>query len=169
MNTTISYLLIAITLTLGLATPPAQAKALEPTPAPLWAIPTPILQTMPQAEIEPLEALKMADFKYAPMGTYSSSFAPANCTWGVASMKGNITWSGNAREWDDKARAQGKVVSDVPVVGSVGVSNDGYYGHVVLVIGVGDGTVTIREMNFDNNGGVRDYTYPTSKFVYIYI
>lgn len=169
MNTTISYLLIAITLTLGLATPPVQAKALEPTPAPLWLSYNKMVDTMPLETIKPLEPLRMADFKYAPMGTYSSSFAPANCTWGVASMKGNITWSGNAKDWDDKARAQGKVVSDVPVVGSVGVSNDGYYGHVVLVIGVGGGTVTIREMNFDNNGGVRDYTYPTSKFVYIYI
>lgn len=165
------YLLLATTLTLGLATPPAQVKAhiIEPPQRPVWQVYNQMTPTMPVEELKPLEPLKMANFNYAPMGTYANSFAPRNCTWAVASMKGNITWSGNAKEWDDKARALGKTVSDVPVVGSVGVSNDGYYGHVVLVIGVGDGIVTVREMNFDNNGGVRDFTYQTSKFIYIYI
>ena len=124
---------------------------------------------MPLETIKPLESLKMADFKYAPMGTYSSSFEPANCTWGVASMKGNITWSGNAKDWDEQARAQGKVVSDVPVVGSVGVSNDGYYGHVVLTTSISGGMVQVMEMNWDNQGGVRSHWYPATQFVYIYI
>ena len=170
MNTTISYLLIAVTLTLGLATPPVQAKALEPTPAPLWAIPTPLLQTMPQANIEPLESLKMADYKYSPMGTFTNVYPDqSQCTAGVASSKGNIPSWGNANQWDDNARASGKTVSSVPVVGSVAQTDGGYYGHVGVVVSVQGDSVTILEKNYDYNGSIRTHTVPTSSYVYIYL
>lgn len=170
MKTLTSYLLIAITLTLGLATPPVQAKAVEPTPAPLWAVPTPLLQTMPQAEIKPLEPLKMADYKYSPMGTFPNPYPDqSQCTAGVASSKGNIPSWGNANQWDDNARASGKTVSNVPVVGAVAQTDGGYYGHVGVVVSIQGDSVTILEKNYDYNGSIRTHTVPTSSYVYIYL
>jgi surface antigen len=103
------------------------------------------------------------------MGTYANSFAPANCTWGAASMKGDITWSGNANEWDDAARAQGKTVSDVPIVGAVAETDRGYYGHVAVVTNIDASGVWITEMNYDGNGGVRTRLAGPGEFVYIYV
>jgi len=170
MNISIRYILLAITLTLGLATPPAQVKALEATPPPLWSVPTPLLQSMPQAGIKPLEPLTMADFKYAPMGTYPNSYPDqSQCTAGVASSKGNIPSWGNANQWDDNARASGKTVSNVPVVGSVAQSDRGYYGHVGVVTSIQGDSVTILERNYDYRGSIRTHTVPTSSYVYIYL
>jgi len=170
MKTLTSYLLIAITLTLGLATPPVQAKALEPTPAPLWLSYNKMVETMPLETIKPLEPLTMADFKYAPMGTYPNSYPDqSQCTAGVASSKGNIPSWGNANQWDDNARASGKTVSSVPVVGSVAQSDRGSYGHVGVVTSIQGDSVTILERNYDYRGSIRTHTVPTSSYVYIYL
>lgn len=40
---------------------------------------------------------------------------------------------GNANQWDDNARASGIPVDNNPTLGSIAVSNDGYYGHVMYV------------------------------------
>lgn len=44
---------------------------------------------------------------------------------------------GNANQWDDNARAAGIPVNANPVVGSIAVSNDGFYGHTMYVEQVG--------------------------------
>ena len=164
------YILLALTLTLGLAMPPVQAKALEPTPAPLWTVPTQILPNIAQPQIKSLEPLKMADFKYSPMGTYPNPYPDqSQCTAGVASSKGNIPSWGNANQWDDNARASGKTVSSVPVVGSVAQSDRGSYGHVGVVVSIQGDSVTILEKNYDYNGSIRTHTVPTSSYVYIYL
>ena len=164
------YILLALTLTFGLAMPPVHAEPPEPTPAPLWAVPTPLLQTMPEISLKPLEPLKMADFKYAPMGTYPNSYPDqSQCTAGVASSKGNIPSWGNANQWDDNARASGKTVSNVPVVGAVAQTDGGYYGHVGVVVSIQGDSVTILEKNYDYNGSIRTHTVPTSSYVYIYL
>ena len=112
----------------------------------------------------------MADFKYSPMGTYPNPYPDqSQCTAGVASSKGNIPSWGNANQWDDNARASGKTVSNVPVVGSVAQSDRGYYGHVGVVVSIQGDSVTILEKNYDYNGSIRTHTVPTSSYVYIYL
>lgn len=163
------YILLALTLTFGLAMPPVHAEPPEPTPAPLWAVPTPLLQTMPEISLKPLEPLKMADFKYSAPMTHSSPYPTGQCTWLASTMKGNIPSWGNANSWDDGARASGKTVSPVPVVGAVAQTDRGYYGHVAVVVGVHGDTITITEGNYDYNGSIRTHTVPTSTYVYIYL
>lgn len=67
----------------------------------------------------------------------------ACCNWGI----GLPGW-GNANTWASYAKQNSNfVVQGSPVVGSIATSTKGTYGHVAWVIGVGNGTVTVREMN----------------------
>jgi surface antigen len=111
----------------------------------------------------------MANFKYSPPRTHSSPYPTGQCTWLASTMKGNIPSWGNANQWDDNARASGKTVSPVPVVGSVAQTDRGYYGHVAIVVGVQGDTITITEGNYDYNGSIRTHTVPTSSYQYIYL
>lgn len=126
-------------------------------------------QTSQTLIIQPLAPLAFIPFHYAPVGTYANPYPYGQCTYGVASMKGNIPVWGNAADWAWEAREAGYTVSDTPIVGSVAQTSAGYWGHVATVVGVGDGTVTVIEQNYDYNGSIREYTYPTSTFVYIYM
>lgn len=55
---------------------------------------------------------------------------------------------GNAKLWDNNARAAGIPVDSKPRVGDVAVSNSGTYGHVMYVEAIhGDGTITISQYN----------------------
>ena len=55
---------------------------------------------------------------------------------------------GNAKQWDDNARAAGIPVDGNPRVGDVAISNSGTYGHAMYVEAVhGDGTVTVSQYN----------------------
>src|SRR6185436_8568007 len=48
---------------------------------------------------------------------------------------------GNANQWDDDARRDGIPVDGNPTVGSIAISNGGFYGHAMYVEYVyGDGT-----------------------------
>lgn len=170
MNIPIKYIAVVLGLILGFAAPPAKAEPLQTSPAPLWAVPTQMLPNIAQPQIKSLEPLKMADFKYSPMGTFPNSYPDqSQCTAGVASSKGNIPSWGNANQWDDNARASGKTVSSVPVVGAVAQTDGGYYGHVGVVVSIQGDSVTILEKNYDYNGSVRTHTVPTSSYVYIYL
>ena len=82
-------------------------------------------------------------------------------------MKGNIPIWGDADQWPDRARADGYIVSDIPIVGSVGVLRAG--NHVTVVTAVNDGTVTVEEGNYDYNGSIRSWVYPTAALEYIYM
>ncbi|HEU5122159.1 MAG TPA: CHAP domain-containing protein [Candidatus Saccharimonadales bacterium] len=77
---------------------------------------------------------------------------------------------GNANQWDDNARAAGFPVSSVPKAGTVGVVNDGTYGHVAWVESVnGDGTLTISQFNANWSGEYSRWVVSPSFFdVYIY-
>jgi peptidoglycan DL-endopeptidase CwlO len=77
---------------------------------------------------------------------------------------------GNANQWDDNARRVGIPVSGVPKVGSVGVVNDGAYGHVAWIESVnGDGTLTISQFNANWSGEYSRWIVSPSFFdVYIY-
>lgn len=131
---------------------------------------THLVQSIQSVALTPEAQVQYQPFHYDPMGSHPNSYAPANCTWGAASMKGNIpgNW-GNARDWVPHARAAGKIVTAQPLPGAVAVEESGYYGHVAVVIGVGSGSVTVTEMNYDWHGSVRNYTYPVGHFVYIWM
>jgi peptidoglycan DL-endopeptidase CwlO len=76
---------------------------------------------------------------------------------------------GNANRWDDNARAAGIPVNGTPKRGDVGVSNAGYYGHVVYVEHVyGDGRILISQYNSSWNGRYSEAVVHQSKFVYIH-
>ena len=77
---------------------------------------------------------------------------------------------GNANQWDDNARRAGIPVSSVPKVGTVGVVNDGAYGHVAWVEALNaDGTLTISQFNANWSGEYSKWSVPRSFFdVYIY-
>lgn len=99
-----------------------------------------------------------------------NTYVWGNCTWFV---KDNVSWIpnglGNANTWDDRARGYGLTVNNTPKVGSVGVDNSGYYGHVVKITRVNkDGTVDLIEMNYAGLGVITTRTAPVSNFIYIH-
>lgn len=54
---------------------------------------------------------------------------------------------GNANQWDDNARRAGIPVTSTPKVGSIAVSNSGYYGHVMYVEAVRGNQIYISQYN----------------------
>ena len=82
------------------------------------------------------------------LGPYSpGSFPVGWCTYYVATMR-HVTWSGNAAEWYNNARAQGYPVGAVPQVGAIMVTWESYLGHVAYVEKVNpDGSWVVNEMN----------------------
>jgi surface antigen len=84
------------------------------------------------------------------------------CTWYVA-QKRFVPWSGNAGAWLYNAKSQGYRTGKSPAVGSIAVTTDSpYYGHVALVESVGNGTITVSEMNFKAWGKVNKRVISTS-------
>jgi surface antigen len=60
---------------------------------------------------------------------------------------------GNAKLWDDNARAAGIPVSTTPRVGDVAIKNAGYYGHAMYVEHVySDGAIYVSQYNQDLRG-----------------
>lgn len=65
-----------------------------------------------------------------------------------------VSW-GNARSWASAARRYGLVVDKNPSVGAVFQTAAGGVGHVGVVIGVNsDGSILVREMNYNYHAGV---------------
>jgi surface antigen len=58
------------------------------------------------------------------------------------------SWRGNARDWDDLARAAGMRVDSTPAPGAVAVWNYGEFGHVAYVESVDFGGLLITDDNF---------------------
>lgn len=74
------------------------------------------------------------------------------CTYYVA-QRTKVTWRGNAGAWLYNAKAQGYKTGKKPKVGSIVVTTeDAYYGHVAYVEKVGNGTITVAEMNYKGFG-----------------
>ncbi len=62
---------------------------------------------------------------------------------------GGGTFWGNANNWANAARALGMTVDKTPSYGAVFQTTAGWYGHVGIVTAVnGDGSITVREMNY---------------------
>lgn len=84
------------------------------------------------------------------------------CTWYVA-QKRYVPWGGNAGTWLYHARAMGYKTGKTPAKGSIVVTTDNaYYGHVALVESVGNGTITVSEMNYRGWGKVNKRVVATN-------
>jgi surface antigen len=96
--------------------------------------------------------------------TAGNTYVPGSCTWYVKNQRPDIgnRW-GNANQWLASARAAGFTVTNTPAVGSVAVQAN----HVALVTAVGDGTVTISEMNYGGLYRMNTRTVAVSLFTYI--
>ena len=100
-----------------------------------------------------------------PAGVNGNPMVRGQCTWyawywrntegvamGFRAMPGGGTL-GHAKFWAARAAAQGFTVNRTPEVGAVFQTSMGYYGHVGIVLAVnGDGSIFVREMNFDGRG-----------------
>lgn len=108
----------------------------------------------------------------AQIGAYTegNSYTPGNCTWGVKNWKSNTpNFWGNANQWDDSARAAGILVDGSPVEGAIAQTDEGWAGHVALVIEVIGNQVTIKEMNFNGLYSINTRIVSASEFMYIHI
>lgn len=100
-------------------------------------------------------------------------YVAGNCTWYVKEKVPYVPnrW-GNAKSWLASAQKSGFDTGSDPREGAIGVSFEGYYGHVVYVESINkDGSVTISEMNNSALGGlniVSSRTVPSTSFQYIY-
>lgn len=76
---------------------------------------------------------------------------------------------GNAKQWDDNARAAGIPVDRSPRVGDVAVSNSGKYGHVMYVEAVnGDGTINVSQYNAGWTGTYSEARVSIGSLVFIH-
>lgn len=76
---------------------------------------------------------------------------------------------GDAKQWDDNARAMGIPVDTNPQVGDVAVSNAGYYGHTMYVEAVyGDGRILVSQYNAGWTGLYSEAVISTNNLVFIH-
>ena len=165
------HFILALVLVLGFNTQPlhVSADSIELTKPGIKIETIKKAKEIVLAQYSPAKYLEYASFKYAPVGTYANSFPSDQCTYGVASMKGNITWTGNANEWDDRAVERGITVSDVPIVGAIAQSDRGASGHVAVVTAVYPDYIEIFERNYDYHGSDRTRPASYDEFKYIYL
>ncbi len=108
----------------------------------------------------------------APLTNYAggaNGYAYGYCTWYVASRRSVPAYWGNAADWYYNAQASGFSVGSSPEVCAIAWTGAGYFGHVAYVVGVGNGTVTVSEMNASAGWGrVDTRTTSASSFRYIY-
>jgi len=106
-----------------------------------------------------------------PWGMYKRECV-SYTAWKVASTGRYMPYwggRGNAKQWDDNARAEGIPVDTSPRVGDVAVSNSGTYGHVMYVEAVhGDGTITVSQYNANWDGNYSEARRATTGLVFIH-
>lgn len=121
-------------------------------------------------EVDKLDDMFVRVDRYAPDAA-GNAYAPGNCTFGVKQWRPDIgNYWGDAKHWYDNAKSQGWNVGDTPKKNAIGVSQDGYYGHVFLVVGISDNgdTIRLREMNYSGLWSVGERVVSSSGFRYIY-
>ena len=97
---------------------------------------------------------------------------PGWCTWYVHYRRPDLpNGMGNANTYISSARAAGFATGKIPQVGAVVQTSESSYGHVAYVVGVGNGTITVDEMNYvgryivsqrtisSGSGSIRGYIY----------
>jgi surface antigen len=106
-----------------------------------------------------------------PWGMYKRECV-SYTAWKVAQSGRHMPYwggRGNAKNWDDNARAAGIPVDYTPRVGDVAVSNAGIYGHVMYVEAVhGDGTISISQYNAGWDGRYSEARRTTAGLVFIH-
>ncbi len=122
------------------------------------------------AEKKRLEALRIVNVKNYSNDSNGNSYALGNCTWYVKQKRPDIgNFWGNANAWYASAQNSGYKTGTMGKTGAIGVSFEGWAGHVVYVESWnGDGTVSISEMNYGGLYQMNYRTVPESTFVYIY-
>lgn len=106
-----------------------------------------------------------------PWGMYKRQCV-SYTAWKVASSGRDMPYwggRGNAKQWDDNARAAGIPVDYSPRVGDIAISNSGTYGHSMYVEAVhGDGTISISQYNADWDGRYSEGRRSTAGLVFIH-
>lgn len=108
--------------------------------------------------------------KYSPTSA-GNSYAVGNCTFYVKQKRPDIgNFWGNAGNWYSSAQAEGFAVGSKPKVNAIGVTQEGWAGHVVFVekVSLDGSTVTISEMNYRGLFNMNVRTVSASSFQYIY-
>jgi surface antigen len=75
---------------------------------------------------------------------------------------------GNANQWDDNARASGIPVDYNPTVGSIAISNSGFYGHAMYVAAVNGNEIYVQQYNAQLNGTYSEGWRYTTGLVFIH-
>jgi len=83
-----------------------------------------------------------------------NSYYYGYCTWYVATVKNVPSFWGNAGQWLYSATNSGYATGQEPANGAIIVTNESGWGHVGIVESVGNGTITISEMNYSGWGVV---------------
>jgi len=92
--------------------------------------------------------------------TAGNSYKAGYCTWYVKQIRPQTpNGLGNAYEWP--------VNSQTPSVGAVVKTRESRLGHVAYVQSVGNGTITIREMNYRGRYVVSERTIPIESWFII--
>jgi surface antigen len=94
--------------------------------------------------------------KYGAGYASSNQYGYHNCTLYAAyriaaNGAGDPGWSGNANQWDEKARAAGTAVNGTAAVGAVAQWNSGSAGHVAYVEVVTSGYIEVTDDNYGLN------------------
>jgi surface antigen len=110
--------------------------------------------TAPTRQSEPVPVASVPIPTLAP----DLSWPWGECTWFVAQYR-RVTWWGNAADWLDNARAQGRPTTTIPTVGSIvvyrrGKPYDSANGHVALVVAATLDSYSVTEMNYIGLGRV---------------
>ena len=96
---------------------------------------------------------------------HDNAFPYGQCTYYVASRR-HVTWAGNGGAWYTAARAAGRPVGRIPVVGAAAVMWGSWYGHVAYVEKVNpDGSFVVSEMNVVGLGVVDQRTLTMTPMV----
>lgn len=118
-------------------------------------------QFAPQPPLEVIYRLNLAN-------NFPNGYIYGYCTWYVASkIKIPDGW-GNAKYWDEGARANDYTVSSIPKVGTIAQSDAGWAGHVAIIKAIEGDKVLVTEMNVAGWNKVSERWTPTVNWEYIY-
>lgn len=97
-------------------------------------------------------------------GSSQNGYPYGYCTYYVATRRYVPSNWGNAKNWLNSAQRAGYATGGEPAVGSIGVTPESWWGHVVYVESVNGNSVTFSEMNAVGWGKKSTRTLPVSAF-----